>query len=96
MDPEEATKYSVIVGVDPNTPFGQLLAHLGAKIANADGTSLTHFWCSHVDASHPIYLEIVSHKPPTAAGIRLRIPHHLVAMIADPEIAKNSIGFLPS
>jgi hypothetical protein len=54
-----------------------------------------HFYCTEVDASHPIYLEITTFKPNEAGLRRLRIPHHFVFFISDPIDSEKHIGFQP-
>lgn len=93
----DGTKFSVVIGVDTATPLGQLLASVADKIQTHDGREMLHFWCSNVDATHPYYLEIVVHKLPTERPSRFRVPHNMVALIADPHLVdKMPFGFVPA
>lgn len=94
MEQINPAKFGVVIGIDPSSPYGQLLEILGDRIELSNGQFLLNFWCSQVDATNPIYLEIVAHKQATDAGSRFRIPHQQVCLIADPEIVKRAIGFV--
>lgn len=94
---QELPKYithSVIFTVDPSSQAGEFLSEFCVKINLGSGSELLCAWCSEVHVDHPIYLEIVSHKPPTAPGLRNRIPHHMVLLIGDPPLQKKQIGFV--
>jgi hypothetical protein len=41
-------KFSVILGVDPESPYGALLSHFGSTIVLEDGRKLLHFRCTGV------------------------------------------------
>ncbi len=75
--------HSVVLSVLPGTPYEEFLEQFCSKITSTkdNGNHLFHFWCSEVDASHPVYLEIVAHTPSTVQeldnvglGLRTRIP----------------------
>lgn len=96
--------HSVVLSVLPNSPLGEILEQFCSKITSTkdSGNYLLHFWCSEVNASHQVYLEIVSHTQPTAEqlnsedlspGLRWRLPHHLVLLIADQPLDLKQIGF---
>ncbi len=93
--------HSVILTIDPKSVFGMFLEHMSSQIRISEDKSVLCIWCSEVDASHPVYLEIVAHKIPTPQdadnpgnGMRTRIPHHLVLMIDDSSSAsKRFLGF---
>ena len=96
--------HSVILSVLPGTPFGELLEQFCSKITSAKDSKnyLLHFWCSEMNASHPVYLEIVAHRQPTVEqldtedpgpGLRWRIPHQFVLLIADQPLDLKQLGF---
>lgn len=98
--PDELMKYSVILNFSSGLSYPKLFDLLCNKIISTDGSYLLHFWCSKVNADHPLYLEIVSHKPDDDTplskddpGFRLRIPHHMVLLIADPPVKSKVLGF---
>jgi hypothetical protein len=86
--------YSVILGVDAGSPLGQLLKGFGTTITFEDGSQLLNLWCSRVDASHHVYLEVVAYKPSTQQESHLRVPHQMVLLISDPYPPQKGIGFL--
>ena len=93
--------HSVILTVDPSSIFGTFLEHMSSQIKISEDKAVLYIWCSEVDASHPVYLEIVAHKIPTpqdidnlGVGMKTRIPHSLVLMIDDSHsVEKRFLGF---
>lgn len=93
--------HSVILTIDPKSVYGMFFEHMSSQMNISEDKSVICIWCSEVDASHPVYLEIVAHKIPTpkdvnnpGVGMRTRIPHHLVLMIDDAHMEnKRFLGF---
>ena len=98
----KAKKYSVVLNILPDSPYSKLLGQFCHKIISEDDSYLLHLWCSEVDISHPVYVNVVAHKKISSEdsktsqeSYKLQIPHGLVLMISDPWLEETKLpGFV--
>ena len=97
---ENKINHSIILAVEPDSFYGNFFEHMSNHIKISEDKSVLCIFCSEVDASHHIYLEMVAHIIPNpqerenpGPGMRMRIPYSLVLMIVDPQFVDKKIGF---
>jgi len=90
----ENCKYSVLLHRNLDPRDQEFFSHFAGKVVGQDGSFLTHFFCTELDSSHHVYLEITTYIPGKEGRMKLRIPHGFVFMISDPIDEKRQVGFV--
>lgn len=94
MTPEERKRWvhSVVLRSGITPADVQMLRTFCATINLESGEEVLHFYCTQVDVSHHIYIEMKTFLPHQEGEFLVRIPHHYVLMIDGSE-ERPSIGF---
>lgn len=85
--------YSVILKAEIPAVEREMLRRYCHEIHGDDGSTLLHFLCTHVDLSHPAYVEMQTFAPKSDSTRIIRIQHAYVLMI-DGGVRKPGIGFM--
>jgi len=95
--------HTVFISINAKSSFGRFLSSIGSQLIEEMDNPQNNYiclWCSEVNTNHPVYLEVVVQDPNTVQqssdtdiGLRLRIPHHFVSLIADPPLNRKKLGF---
>jgi hypothetical protein len=90
----ENITHSVILSVRPDMPFQELFERLFYKLTTEDDKTIYRIECTHLDSSHPIYLDVTARWPHTGLPLKLLIPHSLVLLVlVGSQFDEKQFGF---
>lgn len=81
--PDLSTPYTVTLRHDLPATERELLRRYCHELHGSDGATLLQVLCTHIDPSHPHYLEVAAVLPRQQGRRRLRLPHALILLIDD-------------
>ncbi len=86
--------HDLLLSVKLDMPHKELFDKLFDKAQAADGKYLYWLRCSHLDMTHPIYLDVTVVRQSTGQSLRYQIPHSMVLLIRAAGPEEKRIGFL--
>ena len=91
---EILARYSVVLRSDIPAREFEFLSRLCSHITSptGQGQDLLHFWCTQVDTSHHVYIQLETFKSGDEATYPVQVPHQYVLLISGAQ-TQRAIGF---
>jgi hypothetical protein len=89
---EILARYSVVLRSDIPAREFEFLSRLCGHITSPSGQDLLHFWCTQIDTSHHVYIQLETFKSGDKVTYPIQVPHQYVLLISGAQTAK-AIGF---
>lgn len=86
--------HSILLSSNIQTPQKEIFDKLCHTVTSENGEYVYALDCSHVDISHPIYLQVTAVWQSTGQQSKFLIPHTMVLLIWHLQKDEKSIGFL--